>query len=307
MIDTIRSLTLNEWTFVVAAVTLIIAVLGFGVTALAYRLKGGIHARGSFQVASAIHSTNRWVSGIEIENMKDRSLTVYSIYVRFGHNVYLELADFQNEPLTIKPFEVYKKSFQAPDAYTSSFRRFNLNDLISFQRRNTGKIFISTPLGRYHVKPRKTFWDPSFSTLKNPFTGVIQQNYGGINGRSFGNNCKFVAELKTENADTQYVGVYESDQTVKLLSNFKLSSTDIEDAESVRYAFLRAKTRGDAEFDEVIVHDYQKALNDSIPEYGKTPVQVKSQGWFYTHIIGRIAGLILERKIKGENSSRKAP
>lgn len=74
-----------------------------------FSLKAGMLLRGSFAVTTSTSCDDKYVSRIMIENLKDRSVTVFAIYLRIGYNVYLTIDDFGDEPLTVKGFEISKE------------------------------------------------------------------------------------------------------------------------------------------------------------------------------------------------------
>src|SRR5439155_13648994 len=75
---------------------------------------------GNFRVEQvAALAWNRWQDspgisgsfGVEyaaLENLKDRAVVIFKIYMKFGNNVFIEIDDFANNPLILKPFEVFK-------------------------------------------------------------------------------------------------------------------------------------------------------------------------------------------------------
>lgn len=98
-----------------------------------------------------------YVSSIILVNRRDRTIPIFGIYLRFGYDCYLELENFEHNPLLLKPFEMYTKSFQNLDHYRANFHKVDLN--ILFDDNKVKKtLVISTPLGKHvvrHFAPRR--------------------------------------------------------------------------------------------------------------------------------------------------------
>ena len=85
---------------------LLVGFVALWYTIKMFYMKKGIDVRCSYSVCSSIECDDRYVSNFILENRKDKSIVIFHTYLKLGHNYYLELENFENEPLIIKPFEV---------------------------------------------------------------------------------------------------------------------------------------------------------------------------------------------------------
>lgn len=96
-------------------VALIVSVIALIYTVRTYLLKSGSSVRGSYGTCSSVSCEDKYVSSVTLENLKDRSTVIFSIYLKIGHNYFLEIENFESSPLILKPFEVYRKEYDAID------------------------------------------------------------------------------------------------------------------------------------------------------------------------------------------------
>jgi len=68
-----------------------------------YRRKSSTLIRGMFSVSSGVYSDDHWISSVTLENLKDRSVTIFGVYLQFGYNLYLDIDEFDQEPLILRP------------------------------------------------------------------------------------------------------------------------------------------------------------------------------------------------------------
>ena len=107
-----------------------IALTSFAIAAfaLAFSIRGdrrktGIDIRCDFSVASSVWSSERWVAGVRLENLKDRQISIYKIYLEVGHGLYIEVEDFTETPLSLDAYSVYQKKYDPIKFYSVGMRR----------------------------------------------------------------------------------------------------------------------------------------------------------------------------------------
>jgi hypothetical protein len=82
-------------------------------------------------VARAQTSCNDvYVTEVILENLKDRAVTIFSIYLKIGHNYYVELENLEEKPLVLKAFETYRREFGPIEFYGINNNKIRLNDLL---------------------------------------------------------------------------------------------------------------------------------------------------------------------------------
>lgn len=73
---------------------LFISTVALLFSAKTYRRKSGVFVRGNFSIASNRDCNDKYVASVILENLKDRAVTVFAIYLRIGYNYYIEIEDF---------------------------------------------------------------------------------------------------------------------------------------------------------------------------------------------------------------------
>ena len=149
--------------FAIAALALVFSIRGD-------RRKTGIDIRCDFSVASSVWSSERWVAEVRLENLKDRPISIYKIYLEVGHGLYIEVENFTETPLSLDDYSVYQKKYDPIEFYSNGMRRVTgfLDGKKTRQR-----ILLTTSQGRYYPRRRtNTFNDPLIDTIsKNYSTG----------------------------------------------------------------------------------------------------------------------------------------
>ena len=83
-------------------------------TARAYWQKKGAFIRGDFGVSRSITTDQSYVSHVMLENLKDRAVVVFGIYLRFSNGFMIELETF-DAPHVLRPFEVERRNYDPID------------------------------------------------------------------------------------------------------------------------------------------------------------------------------------------------
>ena len=110
MLDLIKDISIDT--------TLILTIMGLYFTKKSYNQKKGQQIRGSYLLSRCKHCDDAYVRSIELENYKDKTAIIYAIYLKVGHNYYIELDNFEQNPLNLNPFEVYRKEYNPIDLYS---------------------------------------------------------------------------------------------------------------------------------------------------------------------------------------------
>jgi hypothetical protein len=124
---------------IVAIIALIVSVIALVYTAKTYRLKSGANIRGSYSIRSSIECEDKFLHEITLENLKDRPVVIFKIFLKLGHNYFIEIDDFEDSPLILKPFEVFHREYEPIDMYSVGMGRILLNDLFEKPKVKKGK------------------------------------------------------------------------------------------------------------------------------------------------------------------------
>ena len=115
---------------VTALVALIVSIIALVYTAKAYLLKSGAYIRGLYSICSSISCDDKYIHHMNLENLKDRAVVIFKIYLQVGHNYFIEIDDFEDNPLILRPFEIFYKEYDPIDLYSVGMGRILLNDLL---------------------------------------------------------------------------------------------------------------------------------------------------------------------------------
>lgn len=179
-----------------------------------YRRKSGVLIYGGALVSNDYLSSQPYVSDLILENQKDRAVTIYGIYLKIGHNYYLEIEDLEANPLMLKPYESLRKSYTRAYAYSASTDLVSLRGLLG-DRNIKRRVALSTAAGRYIVPPRVKRWDPIVDSFHNMLTVTVRPWQIEYNGISLGDNVRYCLDV-TSGSGNQTVLVTGSDLTSAL-------------------------------------------------------------------------------------------
>lgn len=142
--------------FTVAFAGFIISAIVLYFTIKTWLLKHGQAVRASYGISI---TDKPYVSSVIIENLKDRDLVIFAIYLKFGSNVYLDLLDIDDNydryhhivpSLSTRVFELGE-----PLYYTNSCREVDMEGLLKNWKR--GSIILLTNNGK--IKAKKSSMD----------------------------------------------------------------------------------------------------------------------------------------------------
>ena len=288
-----------------ASVAIALASVAIAVLALVFSIRGdrrktGIEVRADFSVSSSVWSAERWVSEVRLENLKDRPVSIYKIYLEVGHGLYIEVDDFTEKPLSLDAYSVYQQKYDPVEFYSNSMRRVTgfLND-----RKTRQRMMLTTAQGRYYPKRRtKTFDDPFFdSFLKNYTTGVVHPERLLYKGHCYGSEAKFVVTLGKADGPEEVIPIYPRDYEIRKFRNFALTKEAIESKQSLEDFLREQLTAGKLSCLSIDVVDLEAFKQDVFKDFTEI-LTVTPQGWFSHKVIGRFLTLwerfILDRRNK---------
>ena len=132
------------------SVVLPILTLVFAVIAAVYayrgdRRKSGTKISGMASWVSSFDAEDVYMGTVTLQNLKDRAVVIYAIYLEIGHGHFLDLEDRSGDPLILKPFGVYYQQYEPVDFYASNLTRVRLDDAL----RNRKTRASHRPIHRY--------------------------------------------------------------------------------------------------------------------------------------------------------------
>ena len=271
-----------------------------------YVLKAGMRIRGSYIVTSSISCQDKYVSRIILENLKDRSVTIFAIYLRIGYNLYVVIKDFGDEPLTIKGFETYQADYQPLDFYAVNNRRLSVDTLID-DRKVKKRLVLSTSDGKYIVRKYIPEWSPVHDFFRNHMTGIAHPMRSTFKGKAYGSNTAFILEFKLEDGTEQVMPIYPRDHEVYRFRKFLLTTESLESKEALESLLKLQIERGNLPVKSVTVQDVRLWRENLYESHDPTPIKAQRTTAFRYYILGWVFTRISNWKIRKENKVLSKP
>ena len=264
--------------FAIAALALVFSIRGD-------RRKSGIDIRADFSVASSVWSTERWVAEVRLENLKDRPVSIYKIYLEVGHGLHIEVEDFTENPLTLDAYSVYQQKYGPIEFYSHGFSR--VTGFLEHEKTRR-RIVLTTSQGRYYPKRgTKTFDDPFLDTiLRNFTTGVVRPERLPYKGHSYGSEAKYIVTLSNADGREEVIPIYPGDYEIRRFHNFALTREAIESQQSLDGFLQEQMAAGKLSCLSIDVIDLEARRQDVFKDYSETKT-LTPQGWFSNKVIGR--------------------
>ncbi|SET69776.1 hypothetical protein SAMN05216412_11326 [Nitrosospira multiformis] len=283
---------------------LCISTLALFIAIKNYRRKAGLLIRGGFSIASGIDCNDKYVSNVLLENLKDRPVTVFSIYLRIGHNYYLEVENFEETPLLLRAYETYQKEYGPIQFYGINFNRMNLSSLLdddSVKKR----LVLSTSDGKYIIPSGIPRWNPISDFFRNHMTAVVRPVHITYNGKYVGENIKYVIEICGENEETEVLLIHPNDFNIKKFRNFSLTRESLESVALLNDHLEEQIRNGRLICKSFKVHDVNEWRQRVTEFYTAQTIDARYYGLLRYHIVGRLLTLYSDRKLKAENAKRR--
>jgi hypothetical protein len=304
--DTSQIETLNSITsFVTSFVALIVSIIALVYTVKAYLLKSGAYIRGSYSTCSSISCEDKYVCNIELENLKDRAIVIFKIYLQIGHNYFIEIDDFEESPLILRPFEIFKKEYEPIDLYSAGMIKIYMNDLID-DKSVRKRIVLSTSEGRYVVKDYINYWDPIVLFFQNYSTAIIRPLRSTYKGKSYGSNAKFIVELKMESGNEEIIPIYPRDYESRKFRNFSLTRDSLKSKESLEEYMYEKIVEGNLKCADFTVYDMDSWRKEIYEDVNKRVMKAKYENWFKYFVVSRIESRMSDYRLKKQNRSPKS-
>jgi hypothetical protein len=284
-------------------ITIAISLTALFLTIRNYLRKAGVYVRGVFTIRSSRDCDDKFVSEVILENLKDRAITIFAIYLKLGHHCYVELENLEDKPLVLKAFETHQWHFGPLELYIVNLHKIDLNDLFG-DAKVKKQLVLSTSDGKYMVPSRLRRWSPHYEYFKNYMTILAHPIRTTLKGRDLGGNVKYVVELIPEEGEEEIALIYPSDYQIKRFREFALSQESLTSKESLEQFLQKKQEEGKLQSTKVIVHDmdeWRKNKNDS---YDLKPVNIEPASAFEYYIIGRLYSKYSNWKTDRENRRR---
>ena len=285
---------------------MIISIIALIYTVKTFLLKSGASVRGSFGMcSSSVACEDQYVTSITLENLKDRAIVIFKVYLRIGHNYYLEIEDFSEEPLILKPFEAYHKDYDPIDLYSINMNRIDINGLFD-NRKIKKQIVLSTSDGKYVVRSWIRRWDPVYDFFRNHLTAVVHPRRATYKGKSYGINAKYIVEFKAESGREEVIAIYPRDYEIKKFKSFRLTKDSLDSKEALEEYLYDQVGKGLLNCAEITVHDMAAWVAETYEMETQKTIKAHYYGWFMYRLVGPAITKLSDYRLRKENKARQA-
>ncbi|MBI3775178.1 MAG: hypothetical protein HY273_06440 [Gammaproteobacteria bacterium] len=281
-----------------------VSVIAVVYTVRTYLLKSGANVRASFGMCSSVTCEDQYVSSVTLENLKDRAIVIFKIHLRIGHNYYLEIEEFGEEPLILRPFEAYQKEYGPIDLYSINMNRIDLNALLEDQKINK-RIVLSTSDGKYVVNSWIRRWDPHYDFFKNHLTAVIHPRRATYKGKSYGINAKYIVEFKMADVNEEVVAIYPRDYETQKFRKFRLTKECLDSKEALEGHLYDQLGKGLLGCVEITVHDMGSWFAEAYESESRKTIEAKRCNWFMYRVVGPILTRFSDYRLRKQNKRNR--
>jgi hypothetical protein len=270
-----------------------------------YRRKAGILVRGAFTIASSRECNDHYVANILLENLKDRAITVFAVYLRVGHSYYVEIEDFREKPLLLKAYESYQREFGPIQLYGVNTHRIDLNGLLK-DSKVAKRLVLSTLDGKYVVPSSVRRWSPVGDFFRNHMTAVVHPVRTIYKDKYVGGNIKYVIEFIGEGGNTEVVAIHPDDYRLKKFRTFSFTHEALESVASMNVYLDQQVKLGTLSVGSFKVHDADEWRQRATEFYSGNTVEATYYSLFQYHVIGRFITRSSDRALAKENERRRS-
>jgi len=283
------------------AIAVVVSLLALTIAVLNYWRKSSVSIRGQFTLASSIDSEDRYVAYVLLENMKDRAVAIYSIYLSAGHNHYVLIEDFEDAPQILRPYETLKKDYGPIEFYEFNSRRLNMEPVLG-NRKFPHRLVLATSSGRYVIRRYIGHWNPVLEHFRNRALTIARPVRSTYKSRAVGGNVRYILDFEFESGNTDVMFLHGNHFDRHRLRGFELNAEALETADTL-LSFLNARiSEGALKCKAVRVIDakeWRSRSND--PLHTSSKVDAQPLGLFAYYVVARFYCWLQDLKMKRNN------
>lgn len=276
----------------VALLSLVISLVLLGYTVYQYLLKRGEKFYGIFAVSNSVWSNQRYVSDVIIENYKDKSAIISTVYLKLGGNIFIELVDYSDSPKILGPFETLKIALnEGVSGYISSTFKVDLDPLLA-DRKVKKSLIVATPKKIYVVKKYKKFWNVYFESLRNHLITPVRPVRKYYAGAEYSDALQFIITDATAGGGAEKIFLYSGHRCA--VRGLEIKVDDFSSADELK-KHLADKINIEGLIVEVVSYNF-----GDYKSYDQA--DIVCHGLFFTSIFGRIHTKLSNYIFKLKNS-----
>lgn len=238
----------------ITSLAVTIALLALLVAIKNYRRKTGILIRGSHGICDSIYCEDPYISNIILENLKDRAVTIFAIYLRVDHGYYIEIENFEEKPLILKPYETFHKEYGPIELYYVNSNKVLMRNLLKDEKIQK-KLVLSTSEGKYLIPSFVKRWNPIGEALTSHHSAVIRPVRITYKNTDAGSNAIYLVEFISEKGKEEIVPIHPQDYQVKRFRNFNLTKESLSSKQSLIDLITQEISKGTVSCKSFEVHD----------------------------------------------------
>jgi len=275
-----------------------------------YKLKKNTHIESTFTLSSSTLYKNSFVSSVILVNLKDKTEAVFGIYLRLGHNIYIELERNDKEPILVGPFETVVRKYNPVNIY--AFSNYSVDISRCFKSRksiNNARIAIASPKGKYITKRIREHWDPIVDHLRNPRIVPLSciQATDGDSQETIPDDARFIILYEKNNIEEKSY-IYSKGISFRQKHEWiDITEEDIDNQETLLIKIKKQKNLSDENIDPSSIRliNVDEIINvDHINKSYTKKASLKPSGWFKTILIGKLINLKDKAKIRQANRKK---
>ena len=277
----------NEDTlFLISGLTLVVALIAAWYSYRSDRRKSGIEVQGSYSVVSSVASSDKYIGRILLQNLKDRAVVVFAIYLEIGHGHYLEIEEFRDQPLVLGPFSAFQKEYEPIDFYMSGPYRIAMDRALDATKHARRRLVLSTAQGRYKIDTAAIPWDPIRDFFKNNLTNIVRPMRSQFRDKSYGSGTKYVVILTADGGEEEIIPIYPRDHEVRKFRDFRLTFESLQSRDALEVFLLERAVAGDLRCSDLAVFDLEEWRKTAYEHCGRRVVDARLHGWFTYNVLG---------------------
>lgn len=279
---------------VISGIAMIVSAIALIYTIKTFWLKKGCDVRCNLTTSSSFETEEVYVGEIELENLKDKTIAIYNIYLRFGANVYLDLLchptsmEASTQTIILNPYEVKVIKLPPQVIYVSDLQRvLGVEKYLNIK----SKVVLSTNYGKIEVKNNVKRWEPISDYWKNYSTQIIQPFrlfHGGNTyyDRCYGSKTLYLANISLSDGTKLSCPIYK-DVKVQYFSKLDFTDVSLNSKDDLLKFLCEQRDSNNIDFQDIEIIDLKSEIK-SIKDRYRSTVEIKPIGKLRYYVIERM-------------------
>ena len=272
---------------------------------LNFRRKSGVDIRGAYSMASSISCVDRYVHEVILENQKDRTTTIFGVYLQVGYAYLIQIEDFEESPFHLKPYETFHREYGPIEYYAASMYKVDFNRLLESPKVRK-RLVLSTSEGRYVIKRPILRWHPISEFFRNSFAAVARPVPSKYKDTYLGSRVKYVVEFETDDGREEIVPIHPGDHGGRRFKHFSLSEDSLRSRDALDSYLQELLKLGWIKVKAIRVHDVDEWRKET--EKGSFPMKsavADDHGFFKYFIVGPLLAKLSTLRNQTINRARR--